>query len=333
MSFLIYLDQNILSDLRQRKIEKSQNEQFRILRHVLKSEQVTVVYSHVTLDEILQIPKAKYRQEHIETLIELNAKYIEPLYRTLSKQEPEKVWCAHLENKQSNADIGITSLMEISQLSSRKISGLPTVESFPEINGKLKESLSTLLSNCEQQLATINVDNLDEPLKSYFTNMQSQMDELKLKSSSLQAPEISSEQQLGPKPFREIPEIKALEVQSLDTKQVVHAIEATFKLENSSFNLADYIEDTPQTAVTRAYSLMNWAGYYADDFTKTKKGKDRFNASNNDMLHAVSALGANFLLSNDFNFLKKAKACFAYVDCETIVCSPQEFIEDYCKFV
>lgn len=333
MSFLIYLDQNTLSDLRQRKIDESQNDLFRLLKHVLKSEQITVVYSHVTLDEILQISRAEYRQEHIDTLVELDAKYIEPLQRTLSNQEPENIWCAHLENKQSNEDLGITALMEVSQLSSRKISGLPIDESFSEINEKLKVNLGTLISNCEAQLASIDIEKLDEPLRNYFVNMQSQLDELRVKSSSLQAPDIASEQQLGPQQFRDMPEIKALEVKNLKVEHVVHAIEATFKLENSSFDLADYFEDTPQTAVARAYSLMNWAGYHADDFTKTKKGKDRFNASSNDMQHAVSALGVSFLMSNDINFVKKAKACFAYVNCSTVVCNPQEFIDKHCNFV
>ncbi|MBH0012397.1 hypothetical protein I6F66_09850 [Pseudoalteromonas sp. NZS100_1] len=333
MGFVIYLDQNTLSDLRQRKIDESPNDLFRLLKHALKSEQITVVYSHVTLDEILQIPKAEYRQEHIDILAELDAKYIEPLQHTLSNQEPDNIWYAHLENKKSNADLGITSLMEVSQLSSRKISGLPIDESFSEINEKLKVNLGTLISNCESQLDSIDLEKLDEPLRSYFVNMHSQLDELRTKLSSLQAPNIASEQQLGPQQFRKMPSIKALEVKSIEIKDVVNAIEATFKLENNSFDFADYFEDTPQNTVARAYSLMNWAGYHADDFTRTKKGKDRFNASNNDMQHAVSALGASFLISGDINFVKKAKACFAYVDCSTVVCNPQEFIEKHCNFI
>ncbi|MCG9701317.1 hypothetical protein L1D19_14420 [Vibrio natriegens] len=333
MSFIVYLDQNTLSNLRQRKIEESQNELFRLLKHILNTEQLTVVYSHVTLDEILQIPKDEYRQEHIDTLTELEAKYIEPLQRTLSDQKPENVWRAHLENKQSNTNIGTTALIEASQLFSRKISGLPIEESFAEINENLKVNLGTLILNCEMQLASIDVGKLDEPLKSHFINMRSQLDELRVKASSLQTPEIAPDQQLGPEPFRDMPEIRALEVKSLEAKNVVDAIEATFKVENSSFDFADYFEDTPQTAIARAYSLMNWAGYYADDFTKTKKGKDRFNASTNDMQHAVSAWGVSFLISDDTNFVKKAKACFAYVDCSTVVCKPQEFIEKHCKFV
>ena len=69
MGFVIYLDQNTLSDLRQRKIDESPNDLFRLLKHALKSEQITVVYSHVTLDEILQIPKAEYRQMQTSVLL------------------------------------------------------------------------------------------------------------------------------------------------------------------------------------------------------------------------------------------------------------------------
>lgn len=104
-------------------------------------------------------------------------------------------------------------------------------------------------------------------------------------------------------------------------------------MENSNFDIADFFEETPQAAVARAYTLMNWAGYYADGFTKVKKNKDRFNASNNDLLHAVSALDVSFLISDDTNLIKKAKACFAYVGSSTVVCKPQEFIQEYCKFV
>src|SRR5690606_2304419 len=162
---------------------------------------------------------------------------------------------------------------------------------------------------------------------------QIQMDETREKIPSLQAPEIDSGQSLGPQSFREISEIKSLEIQSMDANHVVRAIESTFNLENSNFKLSDYFEETPQTDVARAYSLMNWAGYYADDFTKAKQGKDRFSASNNDMLHAVAACGVNFLISNDIKFRKKATACFAYINSSTIVCSPKEFIENHCKFV
>lgn len=41
MSFLVYLDQNTLSNLRQRKLKESKNELLELLKYVLGSEQVT----------------------------------------------------------------------------------------------------------------------------------------------------------------------------------------------------------------------------------------------------------------------------------------------------
>jgi hypothetical protein len=224
-------------------------------------------------------------------------------------------------------------LIEISQLTSRKMSGLPIEDSFEEINTKLKQSLEELILNCETELASIDIDTLDEPLKQQFLNRATQLSTLKEKAEALEAPKVESSHFLGPKPFRDIPEIKALEITELPAKEVVKAIEATFHIENSNFKWMDYFEDNTQNSVARAYSLMNWAGYHADDFDKVKKRSDRFNASNNDMLHVVSARGVNFLLSSDKAFLKKAEACYAYIDLNTVVCSPSFFLNNHCKFV
>ncbi len=332
MNVLIYLDQNTLSDLRDRKLQESENEHLKLLKDVLNLEKVSVVYSHITLNEIIQIKNPEYQKEHIQLLTDLNAQYINPLHRTLSLLTPDSIWSEYLENNLSNDAMGITNLIKISQLSSRKITGLPIDDSFPEINEKLKSSLHDVLSHCEETLKSIDIQQLDEPLKSYYANMLIQLDQLRSSASSLQAPTVPEEQQLGPQPFRDMPAIKALEIQNIDSDKVVHAIEAIFTLENKDFKFDDYMQNTTQNAIARAYSLMNWAGYYADDFTRIKKGKDRFNASNNDMQHAISAIGVNFLISSDVNFLKKVQACYAYVDCQTIACSPKDFIETYCKF-
>lgn len=333
MSILIYLDQNTLSDLRQRKIEEIDNKEFTLLKRVLTSPDVIVVYSHVTLSEIQQIPSEQYRNEHITLLDELAAQYIEPLSRKLNNKAASDIWLAHLDNIESNKKMGISDLMEVSQLSSRKMSGLPIEDSFEDINQKMKLVLSDLISNCEQQLASIDVNALDESSKEHFLNMASQLPKLKEQSDALEAPKVESSQVLGPKPFRDIPKLKALEITELPVTEVVKAIESAFNYENSTFNWRDYFDDTPQNAVARAYSLMNWAGYHADDFDKVKKRSDRFNASNNDMQHAVCAIGVNFLLSSDNAFLKKAESCYAYINQELIVCSPKYFLTNHCKFV
>ncbi|WP_261420535.1 hypothetical protein [Serratia quinivorans] len=328
----MYLDQNTLSDLRQRKVEETDNDDFKLLKFVIMSEQVLLVYSHVTLEEILQIKNIEYRQEHVELLMELNAQYIEPLTGELNNKSPSDIWKEYLENNKINSDLGIDTLISVSQLTSRKFSGLPVGESFNEINDKLKESLNTVITNGEIQLASIDISLLGDEQRCHFIDMKRKIYELREGVNGLEALVISDEQQLGPQPFRDMPEIKSLGIQGVDINHVVNKIEEIFEQENSSFDFEHYFEKTAQSDVARAYSLMNWAGYYADDFTKSKKGKDRFNASNKDMMHVIAALGADFLISNDIKFCKKAMACFAYVGFGTVVCSPKDFIKKYCKF-
>jgi hypothetical protein len=331
MSILIYLDQNVLSDLRQRKIDETENTIFSLIKLALKSDQVVVVYSHVTLNEILQIPKEEYREEHIELLYELKAKYIEPISKKIRDVPPHEIWSEYRENLISDEKMGTSFLIDINSILSKKISGLPMDDSFENINEKLKSGLSKVMENCLNALESININDLSDTEKEYFYNASHALNELKERGEKLEPFPTVIGQNLGPKVFREIPQIKSLEIEKMPCHEVVKAIETAFKIENSDLELADFFDGTPQSSVSRAYTLMNWAGYYADDFDKIKKKRDRFNASSNDMQHAVSAIDVNFLLSNDENFLKKAKACYAYIGSSTLVCTPNDFLEKYCK--
>jgi hypothetical protein len=71
--------------------------------------------------------------------------------------------------------------------------------------------------------------------------------------------------------------------------------------------------------------MLNWVGYYPDDFTKIKKRSDRFIASQHDMMHAMFGRYADYLISGDNRFRKKASASFAYLKLQTTVVSPEEF--------
>jgi hypothetical protein len=333
MSTIIYLDQNILSDLRQKKIDSIAKKEFKLLKFALKSKHVTVVYSYVNLEEILQIEKIEYQQEHIEVLMELSAQYIEPLTCQLKKTSPESIWNEYLGIIKSNNEMGIDSLMYINQLLSRKLSGLLVEESFDEINNMLKDRLTFLIAQCEAHIPLINSDGFTSLEEEQVIHLTEIIKEFRERIENLKALEINNEQALGPKPFRETIGVKSLNIENVEINHVVDVIERIFKQENCDFSLEQYFDSTVQSEVVRAYSLMNWAGYHADDFTKNRKSKDRFNASNRDMQHVSSALGADFLISNDNKFRKKAMACFAYVGCKTMVCNSKDFIEKYCKFV
>lgn len=332
MSLLIYLDQNILSDLRKRKIEEKDSDEFKLLRLVMRLEQIILVYSHVTLEEISQIGSIEYRQEHIEVLMELNAQYIEPLTGRLNDRCPSDIWREYIENNEMNVEMGINTLLTVHQLISRKISGLPVVESFHELNNKLKDALNNVIVNAEAKLSLIDNSLRMGEERRFFIDMKSQFNEMRENIKDLNSFLITGEQILGPQPFRDMPELNSLEIEKIDVNYVVNTIESIFKKENSSYITEQYVEMGFQSDVARAYSLMNWAGYYADDFTKIKKGRDRFNASSKDMMHVIAALRANFLISNDMKFRKKAMACYAYIGVGTVVCSPKEFLGKHCKF-
>lgn len=333
MDAIIYLDQNTLSDLRTRKIEGTKDKEFTLLKRVLLSANIQVVYSYVTLCEIDQITVDKYKSEHIQLLEELDAKFIEPLSRTVVDRKPRNVWSDYKNNQKENKLSGISEVVQLNEHLSRKLSGLPIQESFEDINYNLKTSLAGLLGNCAENLNDIDIDMLEEPLRSNLIGMKEKLPQLLSECDNLAALPIPEDQRLGPKPFREISELKKLKIMELPPPEVIPSIEELFILANPKFNWDDYFNDTPDCGVSKAYCLMNWAGYYADDFDKATKKGDRFRASNNDMQHAIMGMGVTFVLSNDNAFRMKAKACYAYVGINTIVCSSLDFLQKHCKFV
>lgn len=333
---VIYLDQNVLSNLRERKINMDNNQLFRKLKNILKSDKSFVIYSYVTLIEILQIREEEYRKEHIELLEEMNAIYIEPKSRVLRETRPFQIWQEFLENEEENAQLGIDKLIPTMFLSQRKIAGLPIAESFVEINDKLKQELSNLMLGSRNNILQLDLDKelegIDESvstsIKQYLLLADKMVDFYLEQISKIEIPDID-ESNLGVQPFRTSPDIKSLDVEKIPPEYVVRVIENIFNKDNKDFKLSDYVEETIQNRISYAYELMNWVGYHADDFTKIKKGKDRFNASKNDMMHVVSAVGSSFLISGDIPFLKKAYASYCFVNSETIVCTPEELVNNY----
>lgn len=326
MTTLVYLDQNILSDLRERKLLENRNDELLKLKHILKSEQFATVYSHVTLEEILQINNQnhlEFKKEHIDLLTDLSAFYIHPTSRELVSKKPKFIWDEYLGIKKENYAMGIDSLLNAYQLFSRKISGLKIEDSFEEINCKIKKSLHDLMDSCEAILSIddIKIDAIQKK------SCELQIIEFRNQINSLQHLNIENNETLGPIPFRETPEIRRINFERLEVESVVHRIEEIFHTYNNNSTMP-LIEKNIQSDIARAYSLMNWAGYYADDFTSKNTKKDRFNASSKDMQHVIESINSDFLISNDKRFKNKAQACFAYAGVKTIVCGTREFIEN-----
>lgn len=338
MNKLIYLDQNILSDLRSRKLKETADNYFVLFKNFLLKFNIQVVYSHITLAEINQISNDEYKKEHLDVLEELNAKYIEPKNKKISDKKPSQIWIDYVEYLNIENDIlGFKNLALTLDNLSRKSSGLPNNNSFEKIGESLEDSIKNL-SNKIINLLDIDIDesNLKEEYKGNISQIKSYMEQMKKDLPILLNKRLESINKLakfdsiplGPKPFREYEPIKSLNISELPSCEVVLAIEKICN-KNNEFNWRDSFEDSIENGISMAYTLMNWAGYYPDDFDKIKKNTDRFRASNNDMQHAILASNTSFLISNDYAFCMKAIASYEYSGVNTIVCSVETFLEKY----
>lgn len=244
-----------------------------------------------------------------------------------------EIWNNFLETEKQNELMGINKTIKANELTSRKLSGLPINNSFEELGNNLKETLQELFDNCEHNIKAIDLTGLDEVSCKQLEFFSSQITSLRTQCNEMKTINIEVEHPLGPRQFREWGKLRELGVLDLPSNKVISKLDALFQAENTDFKWTDYFENNKINNIARAYCLMNWAGYYADDFNKVKKGKDRFNASNNDMLHATMAYDFHFLISKDAAFYMKARACYEYIGANAVVINPHDFIVNYCTNV
>lgn len=333
----IYLDQNILSDLRIRKLREANYNNYLLFKNFLLQSNIQVMYSHITLSEINQITNDRYKIEHIDVLEELNAKYIEPKSKKLSCKKPSQIWFDYEEYLKIENDILCFKnlALTINNLS-RKSSGLPNNNGFDEIGQSLENNIKDF-SNTIINLLDIDIDenNLKEEYKGNISQIKSCIEQMKRELPILLNQKLIyintltkfDNFPLGPKPFKEYEPIKSINVSKLPSCEVVLAIEKICN-KNYEFNWRESFEDSTENKIAMAYTLMNWAGYYPDDFDKIKKNTDRFRASNNDMQHAIFASKADYLISNDYAFRMKAIASYEYAGSNTNVLSIENFLKN-----
>lgn len=317
----------------------------RLLKDFLLTTNVQIVYSDITLNEINQIPINKYKFEHIEVLEELNAKYIEYSNKKLGNKRPIQIWNDYINSlNYENDPLKTKELALYIDKLSRKGAGLPVKDSFEKIGDELEKYLQFLSKTIIDSINSLDINfdenNLKEEFKDNSKQIQETIKQMKKNLPLLLNKNIQSSNKLaelnnlplGTKPFREYSPIKKLNISKIPSSEVVFAIENILN-DNTFINLTNNFYNSKESKISRAYSLMNWAGYYPDDFEKIQKNQDRFRASNNDMHHVAIASNTDFLISNDYAFRMKAIASYKYAEVNTIVCSSENFIEEYKKFL
>lgn len=323
---LIYLDQNVLSNLRSRKLLDKNNptkyvELFLELFDGLKHK-YAIIYSTTILEEISNINSPEYIMEHLDTLAILKAYLLGD--KTLSElQHPHAIYEKFLENqlviKPINKEYE-NLLMKINQVKScmykdnqfftdivKKDIKFLTNFLISDLNGFSRSSLNQAIN---YRLIECKIENFIEPLQ----NMPDDFNLTELRT-------INWERYLG-KPLKKIEERNAV-------SKILLALSIHFNDYHFLLLFAD--KSIPfKSKVEFMYMFLNWVGYYPDKFQNIKKKSGYFHSSMRDSRHFNFGIGAECVISEDENFAKKANACCFYLGLkEKKVLTPVEFLEKY----
>ena len=91
-------------------------------------------------------------------------------------------------------------------------------------------------------------------------------------------------------------------------------------------NIFKFDKGNIETKIEFFFNFLNWIGYYSDKFQNDTNKKGFHAASMRDAAHAGTAWHFDYLLSDDYKFRQKTKACYAFVGSTTKVLSIDEFL-------
>lgn len=315
---------------------KQKQEQLKSLKKILMRQDVDVIYSKITIDEIGQIldkaqdKGAEYFYEHYYVLEQLEAKFIDPSSKKLINEKASKVALQYLKGVRNSYNTPYPHFLNTLEEFSRKISGLPIEKSLSDIGKNMINTTNNITNDSISQINSLNENNYEEPIKSIITTMKKDIPKLIKESLPTTNPFVDIENiTFGTKAFREHELTKRVKDSNPSPNELVIELKKRWKEENLFSNLNAFIKYPEESKIFYAYTLLNWLGYFADDFTKVKENTDRFNASQNDMKHASYASMATFLISNDEKFREKTIVCYMFADVKTKVCSVETYLEKY----
>jgi len=315
---IVYFDQNALSDLRERKRKNSDT--FSIIFKLIEDKKISVRYSRTHLDEIKNISVSMYQDEHIDLLDSVRARYLGSTKGVIDIRTPWSIWNEYLDSEMENSFDGSNDAYLALENLSKKISGIPSTPGFLELHEEIQDIALSMIMSAEDNLLDVTHEELAFAGTSAKAIKES-LNKLKEQAMNMEAINIAEDEELGPRSFRALLNEKGMNMADLPSHRVINIIE-DLMYQESGYRFPHRDQEDVSSKISVSYTLMNWAGYYPDDFTKIKKGKDRFKASNYDKEHVLAAHECDFLVSSDFRFSKKALACYDYIGSKTKVVEP-----------
>lgn len=306
----IYLDQNVLTELRISKFYTSDSKLIQLLK-LLTSNEYTIVYSRTTLLEIYNINNKIYIDEHLETLRLLNAIYWNKLF-TPNEHNVYVIYKNFVKVHEGKFSRILHTSAEkfIKRINGIDI-GITTKDSF---NSMLGEAVSIPFSYLDDKIPILRKANKKISKKAleftinYFSSISNDLPDF------------------DPVDFREFIKIDT-EIKSIESEQAMFSIiKALYDYDPHFINIFKFDKSNIEVKIEFFFNFLNWIGYYSDKFQNDTNKKGFHAASMRDAAHAGTAWHFDYLLSEDYKFRQKTKACYAFVGSTTKVLSIDEFL-------
>ena len=306
----IYLDQNVLTELRVDKLYTNDLKYIQILK-LLTSNKYTVVYSRVTLMEIYNIDNDIYIDEHLKALKLLNAIYWDRLF-TPNEHDVNVIYRNFVKVHEGKFSRSLHTSKEkfIKRINGIDI-GITTKDSF---NSMLGEAVSIPFSYLDDKIPILRKAN------KYFSKKAVEFTINYFSSMSNELPDFD------PVNFRECIKIDN-EIKSIEPEQAMFVIiKALCDYDPHFINIFQFDANNIETKIEFFFNFLNWIGCYSDKFQNDTNKKGFHAASMRDAAHAGTAWHFDYIISDDYNFRQKTKACYAFVGSKTKVLSVDEFL-------
>lgn len=321
----VYLDQCVLTELRRRKWTEPIN-LYSMVSYILEHSNAVLCASHTTIDEILQISKQAYIEEHIEVLRTIGFFYLHPDQTRYQKiEDVDRFFEEYVATRRSNRESPMDTALRCWDMVMRKQHGLDIEASYPQLIGEIftavRETLVEVMSPEQQALLRPLLDLDRASVESVVQDWLDDHPEFDGGPSHL---EQLGQQFINPEKLKELPSdvvVKTLfEDIGFSEDMITHLIDTNPNADPCNLKLS------------LAFFLMNIVGYRADDFRAVNSKRDGFRASQHDHHHLCNARYAQFLVTEDTKFRVKAEAIYAWAGVSTHVVSIEEFLNSCLPF-
>lgn len=314
--YTVYLDQNVLTELRVSKI-RERDSNFANLFEVLKRTEFQVIYSEYTLIEINKVKSEEFVIEHLNVLNMLNAIYWNNQFPH-KFPDSKRVYKDYFESKNSSLyqRLDYKHKMLIQSLNGID-TGVTAQERFDSFVDELVITPFSLLST-KLPILKKPIDKIGKKISQYASKKLNPLNDIGNYSILNLIPDL-----------REIiNDPNYADIESYLPKEVFKEVERRlFNHDpNLSFLLSQDVAGT-ENKIEFLFLLLNWIDYYRDRFQNITSKKGLHDASMLDAKHASLAWHFDFIISTDEKFIKKAQACYYFIGSKAQVVSVEEFLE------